>query len=194
MTEDSRVESFKALADIGFPDFPSASFALRDDQTGEAHPLTLELIHADLAALTLNGSVPADIQNHFLTAKHLALYSWFVYRFTMPAQLQAYASIEYALRERFKELDLPAPLHLRGQLEFAAARNFLTNEGFCDWPGHVSPADRTNRKWLENWIARMPETVSYFRNELAHGSFLLYPQHEFVLRFAADAINQLYPN
>ncbi len=190
------VESFKAFADLGSPDFRSASFARRDNQTGKVRPLTLDLIHADLAELTvtLNGSVPEEIQNHFLTAKHLALYSWFVYRFTMPAQLQAFASIEYALRERFKELALPAPVNLRGQLEFATAHNFLTNQGFRDWPGHLSPADRTNRTWLETWIARIPATVSYFRNELAHGSFLLYQQHDFVLRFAADAINQLYPN
>jgi hypothetical protein len=188
------LESFKPLDAIVEPDERHAGWSLRSRQTGATRPLTIDDFHGDLAALTLNPSVPEDIQNHFLTARHLALYSWFVYRFAMAAQLQAYASLEYALRERFKELGLNAPGTLRGLLEFAAARGFLENEHFRDWPGHEAHHHPdADSDWLESWIRRMPEIISYFRNDMAHGSFTLTPHYSIALRFAADAINQLYP-
>ena len=128
-----------------------------------------------------------------MTARHLGLYSWFVYRFTMPAQLQAYATLEYALRERLEGLGLPTSSSVHGRLEFAIANGYLQQEKFRDWPGGTAAADGApERTWLDSWILQMPERISYMRNDLAHGNFTLYPHHGFTLHVVADAINQLY--
>lgn len=72
---------------------------------GKTSMITLEERHAAVSRFELNLSVPLDIRVHFETAKNLYLYAWFVYRFYPVAEQHAFATLEFALRERF------APLH-----------------------------------------------------------------------------------
>ncbi len=92
--------SFKLFSEIVAPDIRSRAWFQIDVEAGIARPWTHEDVHSGLAAPELSPAVPENIYHSFLTARHLELYSWFVYRFTMPAQLQAYATLEYALRKR----------------------------------------------------------------------------------------------
>jgi len=184
-------ESFKSFHEITAPDPRNVHWVLVDRITGARRQITLTDVHADLEALELSESVPIHIREHFLTARHLALYSWFVYSFHMPAQTQALASLEYALRERFAELGFVVPTSLRNQLEYAIKHRLLRNERFRDWPGHGVDQENADWEWLNSWAQRLPESISYMRNEFAHGTFAVLP-YGTLLRLIADAINQLY--
>jgi hypothetical protein len=187
-------ESLKLLDEITVPDPRSAMYVVVNLQTGEQRPITLDDYYQAMASLELNESVPEHIRDHFLTARHLAIYAWFVYRFTMAAQLQAHASLEYALRERLGYADDERPPALRKLLNMAVRKNLFRAENFRDWPGHQrQDGDSERRQNADSWVAQLPEFFSYFRNDLAHGSSTLFPMHGVVLRTIADAINQLYP-
>jgi hypothetical protein len=49
------------------------------------YPPSLEIRHADIAALTLNITMPEEVAIQFETARNLYLYAWYVYRFHMVA-------------------------------------------------------------------------------------------------------------
>jgi hypothetical protein len=65
-------------------------------RTRETRPKTLEDHYSRVRVFSLSESVPDKIQTHFEVAKNLLLYSWFVHNFISPAEMQAYASVEYA--------------------------------------------------------------------------------------------------
>jgi hypothetical protein len=59
-------------------------------------------IHERLTKFSsLHAGVPKDVQTQFETARNLMLYTYFVFEFQSQAELQAYAALEFALRERF---------------------------------------------------------------------------------------------
>jgi hypothetical protein len=130
------------------------------------------------------------VYHSFLTARHLALYAWYVYRFNTVAQLQAYASLEYALRERLGHADDDRPPGLRVLLTEAIDIGLLDERRIRDWPGHagaIAPGYVSG-----DWLRRLPEPVAMLRNDLARGSFTLNPDGGLTLRIVADIINQLY--
>lgn len=182
-------ESLKAYDDLLNPDGRSAIWVRVNARTGERQSITLEDYHKSAAAIVLNATVPEHIEVHFLTARHLAIYSWFVYRFTMVAQMQAYATLEFALRERFGYSKANKPPAFRKLLDRAISENLLRDEAFRDWPQRGMSVAAGTKPWVSN----LPEVITGFRNELAHGSQTLAPMHFLVLRIVADAINQLYP-
>jgi hypothetical protein len=176
-------EHFKIFEELLTPDSRS--------QYRELGPGSLEGFHRVMADINLNIAVPEAIRSHFITARHLVVYSWFVYPFVMVAQSHAYTTLEYALRERLgrgKE-DHPPSLHHLWQI--AIARGLLQDDCFRDWPGrHTSPRDTPPST---EWVTLITKSLSALRNDLAHGSYSLYPEHWRVLAFVADAVNQLYP-
>jgi hypothetical protein len=162
-----------------------------DRRTGIPHPITLEDHYENVAHLQLNESVPEEIQDHFTTAVHLGLYSWFVYRFTMASQQHAYATLEWALRER---LGSHRGKHRKTFSELfreAVQTGVLKGVAFRQWS--AIGGDPKNEKAADDWISGLAEAIPSLRNDLAHGSFTLAPMHWMVLGFVADAINQLYP-
>ncbi|HET7176612.1 MAG TPA: hypothetical protein VFK21_11470, partial [Gammaproteobacteria bacterium] len=62
----------------------------------------LSQIHVQLSVITLHKGVPIAIRQHFETAKNVSLYAWFAYRFHQIAEMQGFASLELALREKIK--------------------------------------------------------------------------------------------
>jgi len=186
------IELFKTFDSIGAPDPRNTNVFTRDDATGEVSRFTLAELHKRLSDCTLNAAVPEDIQNHFLTARHLALYSWFVYRFEPVAQMQAFASLEFALRKRlgYEAAGERGPT-LAPLLKEAVKLRLLMDERFRDWPGHFEPHwDGTSATaWLEGDAL---EYLTTMRNEFAHGSFTLFADGGRALRMSADGINQLF--
>lgn len=185
------LEPFKSLSETLQPDSRNLSWVSVDMSTGEATPLVLHHVHAALEAIQLSRKVPAHIYHSFLTARHLALYSWFVYRFEMIAQLQAYATLEYALRDRLGYRDDDKPPTLRPLLNTAIKQGLLKEPRLRDWPGHQDDLGPSYRDG--DWLRKLPELIAYFRNVLAHGSYFLMPDGGRALRLTADIINQLYP-
>jgi len=91
--------------------------------------------HAVLTQITLHSGVPVNVRQLFETAKNVALYSWFVYRFDQVAESVAYATLEMALRERagFVEWSRPAaprPPTLPPLLDQAKREGWIRNEDF----------------------------------------------------------------
>lgn len=85
------------------PDSRVRALARIDTQTGLARQITFEDQHSAVGSFLLNPTVPEHIAIHFETAKNLYLYAWFVFRFYPVAEQQAFATLEFALRERQPE-------------------------------------------------------------------------------------------
>ncbi|HEX2219343.1 MAG TPA: hypothetical protein VHG35_11115 [Gemmatimonadales bacterium] len=176
-------ERFKEFDELLTPDSRS--------RYREVGPASLEGFYRIMAELRLNATVPQDIQNHFVTARHLVVYSWFVYPFVMLAQSHAYGTLEYALRERLGRAKDERPPTLRALWDMAIKRRLLRDEGFRDWPRRHGAAPGAMPS--TEWVRQIGESLAGLRNDLAHGSFSLYPEHWRLLPLVADAINQLYP-
>jgi hypothetical protein len=132
-------ERFKEFEDLLVPDSRS--------RYREVGPGSLEGFYRLMAGIRLNGTVPQDIRNHFVTARHLVVYSWFVYPFVMVAQSHAYGTLEYALRERLGRAKDERPPTLRALWDMAVKRGLLRDEGFRDWAGrHLAASGRSRRR------------------------------------------------
>jgi hypothetical protein len=187
------IEPFKAIDQIFESDRPGIELVLDPGVESGWRPYTLADLHRSLSDLTLSPAVPEHVQNAYLTARHLLLYSWFVYRFIMVAQLQAFAALEYGLRERLGYGTTHKPPTLRRLLDEAVDRGLLDERRIRDWPGHRgAKGDAVPTRDL-GWLRKLAEAFPVFRNDLAHGSFSLYPDQGRSLRIVADILNQLYP-
>lgn len=136
MTEDTELteqidDPLKPFEEILKPDIRSAYSPVR----------TLEVRHQELAQIVISDAAPIGVKQLFETAKNLALYSWFVYRFHQPAELCAFGAIEMALREKAKR-DAPdwwkafpkeRPPMLWNLLDKARREGWIGNEGFSHW-------------------------------------------------------------
>ena len=120
------------------PDPRHSHFVKLDFKTGQRRNRVIDDQHEAISCFTLNEYVPVDIATHFETAKNLYLYAWFVYRFYSVAEQQAFASLEFALRERFPDfVGEEKKKHKRGfepglkqLMGYAINEGFVKNEGF----------------------------------------------------------------
>ncbi len=198
MSEISKSDRLKPLESVCSPDPRMTSYVRRDARTGEMRPWTLEDFYAEVESISLRGSVPANIRIHFETARNLLLYSWFVYRFFQVAEMQAYASLEFALKERIgKEKS-----NLSHNLQYAVEQGWIRDDGFeyykpspepigepSDLDANRPPTPVAEPQSRSRVVAQI---LPKFRNELAHGSSMLAPTGLFTLGVCADVINQLF--
>lgn len=111
-----------------------------DHDTGPYGGKAFEAHYSAVAAITLHSGVSEDIVIQFETAKNIYLYAWFVYRFYPVAESQAYACLEFALRERLEGEMIDAGwterefgFTLRNYLTYAAKRGYVQNGDFEVW-------------------------------------------------------------
>jgi len=144
--------------------------------SGLTQEFTVEDFYGLVKDLSLNDSVPLDIRTQFETCKNLLLYSWFVYRFGTLAQLHAYSTLEYALKEKIKQAGMKVETSLSRLLDKAIQQGWLPQ----------LTQERT--KIIAIAIPKL-------RNELAHGSStLLSPKdNQLFVQECANLINQLFP-
>jgi hypothetical protein len=117
-------DPLKPLSEVDKPDPRHAQMLLK-----------LPDIHESLSAIVLSERVPINVRQLFETAKNVALYSWFVYRFHPVAELVAYSALELALKERagFSEWAEPRKGQPRGLgrlLELARDNGWLRTVDF----------------------------------------------------------------
>jgi hypothetical protein len=91
---------------------------------------------------------------------------WYCYSFHNVASLQAYSTIELALRLRLGKAE-DSKSTMRPLLDEALAKGLIS----------------------EDW---MPEGTSCPRNISAHGKFMIHPWLEMILRGTAETINKLF--
>jgi hypothetical protein len=159
------MERLKRLEDICRPDERYQNRVDIDFSTGAVTPTMVESIYVLVEEIKLGAGVPDEVRSHFETARNLALYSWFIYSFNVVAGMQAFASLEMAVREKtgdrrtvFKKL---LDQVFKGR-QFAAGVSLST-------------------------------VVTKLRNDLAHGSSTMHGQGISSLRFCAALINELFP-
>ncbi|MDE0172731.1 MAG: hypothetical protein OYH76_22685 [Defluviicoccus sp.] len=166
------------------PDPRNTSFA-RLDATGP-HSKTVEEHYRDVAAIRLSARVPAAIRHEFDTVRNLYLYSWYVYDFTVAADLYAYALMERTIKEKCLRADVPlkGEKGLKKLLKLCIRQGWLTNADFelavalthteLVFPAGESepPVLRSTPRYRPSdtdFCEQLAESLSQIRNMGAHG-------------------------
>jgi GNAT superfamily N-acetyltransferase len=199
-------EEFRQLVDIPLPD-PRMENLVVPTAGGSFRPFELSDYHEDIARVQLCDYVPDKVWTHFETARNLAPFSWFVYRFQSVAEMQALASLELALRERCRKEGIGTRMSLNQLLRHAASGKWVNAEGlsayqelcwrqrqflestaihFVDQRGRPPLAD------FDEYLQQLAWLLPRLRNEWAHGSTMLLGQSIRILKLCADLINQLF--
>ena len=195
-------EILKALPDITVPDPRNLGWRILNQETGVDRELTLAEHHASVAALGLSLSVPDDILTLYNTARNALLYSWYVYRFITVAELQAYGTLEYALRWHGGHLDSPSPPTLGPLLRQATRAKLITDDTFRNLREQYDPPVFTGNALIDanidpqlvlerGHVELLCKTLPGLRNQLAHGSTNIWPNATatfLVVRAAIEAI------
>ena len=162
----------KSAALLFYPDPRSAGMGIADFR---------EMVQA----IALNETVPLAINEQFDIARNVFAYSWFVYEFTMLAELQSYCVLEMALRSRLDpeaKANTTKSLGLHKLLKTTIDRGFLVRKDFVI----PSTPDGNTRCQLDD--------IPMGRNHLAHGNINLMPQYALmILNLSAKILNKLFP-
>ena len=163
------MERLKPLGEVCQPDVRYRNQVDLDLTTGAVSETTIQSLHVLIEPIQLNEKVPEEVRNHFEIARNLALYSWFVYPFNVVAAMQAYSTLEMALKQKVgKE---------RIGLKKSLAQAFNGRQ----LAGGLSPP------------VDLSEAIAYLRNNLAHGSSTMHGQGVDALKLCAELINELLP-
>ncbi|BCV50691.1 hypothetical protein [Shewanella algae] len=174
------------------------------DENGVSRGLTFEDFIAPIKDIQLSKKVPKDVVVHFETAKNLAAYSWYVYRFIPVSKLHAYTSVEFALRLKTGNKKKP----FSKLLKQAANEGWFKNENFSQWQ---QVTERNQQNFIEekevaeflnqeppeepqywDYVNVITDSIPYFRNEFAHGSISIFPDRCSSLVVASELINQIF--
>ena len=197
------MERLKSLADITQLDPRHKSCLVREKDSGQWRPRTLEDHYAGVASCELSPTVPELVRNSFTIAQNLLLYSWFVYAFVPVAELHALATIEFALRLRGLGNE-GGQNSLKTLLEKAVDRGWLRDEGVAEFAaasvGNIDLLESIATQPVKDedpgdpqvYVKRLIEVLPGIRNRLAHGTYALEPGAYSTLRIACQLINQLW--
>jgi len=211
---------FKPFEEILLAD-PRHEFIMILSETGIRRTTLVELYN-DISTVELLGNVPKDVRILFDTAKNLVLYSWFVYEFITVAEMQAYSTLELALKSRLgnpmKRIGKKGhqkPLMLAELLQRAVSMKLViscelptykriikeneSNEGVFDQLFEETDSAQkidyvaAPPMGADEWLEHVITSMPKWRNDLAHGSPKLFPAASgFALSISADIINALY--
>lgn len=185
----SASDSFRPVVDLLKPD-PRFDFY---GVTSQAE------LHADVADLNLNATVPDDVAIQFDTARNLFVYSWYSARFIQVAQRHAYSAVEFAFKmvlgEEVQKQIGKRRLTLGDLIEKAASKpGLLRPEKFRHFH-RVCEANSDRRDEIEHsFVREQLEIIREFRNRLSHGTSMLVPAiGSRSLEICCDIIKQLFP-
>jgi hypothetical protein len=99
------LESLRNVSNIFAPDPRWEGWVRFDLESGSFKPRDIESHRELVAQCVLHDGVPEEARIQFEIAKNLFLYSWYVYRFVMVAQRQAFTTLEFALKIKFGYLN-----------------------------------------------------------------------------------------
>ena len=162
------MERLKPRNEVLSPDVRNQHRANFDHSTGVISEMAFDSIYDEVEKIRINNTAPESVRSHFEIARNLVLYSWFVYSFNVVAAMQAFASLEMALKARTGE----PKGGLKRQLEKVFSGRKLSS-------GIGSPVD-------------LSVALSHLRNDLAHGSPTMHGQGLTIIRACADLINEIY--
>lgn len=163
------MEKLKPREEVFLPDVRYLNRVNLDHSTGVVSEMTIDTIYEELEQIQLNPTVPKLVRSHFEIARNLTVYSWFVYSFNVVAAMQAFSSLEMAVKEKTGD----KRSSLKRQLDKVFKGRQLVS-------GSTPPVD-------------LSRAISWLRNDLAHGSTTLHGQGLTLVRTCADLINELFP-
>ncbi len=197
------MEKFKQLHEVKEPDPRTHMFHIFDESLGDFREREITDVHSRLEEIMLNESVPDAIKNHFMTSKHLVLYSWFVYRFIPVAEFHAIASLEYALKLKTGK----ERWGLKRLLAHAVKEGWVQDSDFYIHRQNIE-RNKTHAEQLKEYLNIEPkeetipnegqytsvlvESLPYLRNIYAHGSNSIAPQGYLTLIICSEFINKLF--
>lgn len=157
-------------------------------------PRSAKQLRSMVEAIRIPDHCPEEVRHLFDLSRNLYLYSWYVYRFVVPAQAQAFAAMEMALRMRMKEVgvEMSEKSSLRNRLEKAVSLGWIKDGGF--------PHLKLSPQWAgtdpegKEFSKEVPSRLSFLRNGFAHGtSSLINPAMAIMALDSASAIiTQIY--
>ncbi len=189
------MEELKNLDEITQPDERQKAFAVVNRTSGEHRPLTLKDLYENASSIKLHDGVPEIIRNHFATAQNLLVYSWFFYPFAVTAHFLALVTTEFALKER---LSPQSRMSFKDLVKSAVSQGLVKDEGFSqvrqqsEFDDHMEQDMGMVSQQLRSYVETLVEIMPYLRNELAHGSGMLYPAGAWLVQICAEFINQLF--
>lgn len=193
------MERLKPLAEILEPDPRMPLRVMVNRQTGESRPRLIDNHYAEITAVDLTEYVPEEVRNAFVTAQHVALYSWYAYALVPVAMLHAFTALELALKVR---IGLEKPKGLQQRLGMATEQGWIDGgrlfdrmEPYMSPPlanDGLVPVGRDDAR--AGYGQRVVKSLVDTRNALAHGMYGLYPHPFFDLRLVAAIIEQLFEN
>ena len=93
LRELSEADCLKKLDEVCKPDPRNLDYVILEKKLLKPRPMTIEDHYRDVKKRKLHNDVPDDVLIEFEKARNLYLYTWFLYRFTQVAELQAFAAI-----------------------------------------------------------------------------------------------------
>lgn len=194
------MEELKPIDDICKPDIRQKYQVILDKEEGQARYIELRDYHKAASRIHLHSGVPEEVRNHFATAQNLLVYSWFYYPFNVSAQLQALASVEFALKIKAGLRFTPngRPPGLKQLLEKAVKENWISDDNFSEIREMKAQASgklsftTIEGKLVETYTETLKECLPKLRNMLAHGDSVLHGQGATWVWICAELINQLF--
>lgn len=208
-------EAFVDYESIMEPDSRSTVWVKINERTGEQEPITLRDHYERAQSIVIHDSVSEKVYHHLLGAKHLLLYSWYVYRFLPIAYSQALSSVEFALKEKAKleNCDFGSKRGFKALFKVAINEGWIRNEDLKFYPQYYKWTSERHaelreladahfgKKHHSKPTTQSPETPDYLailvdwlpmmRNDLAHGSSYLNTTYNEV-EICADVVNALF--
>ncbi|MCI0662553.1 MAG: hypothetical protein L0220_15915 [Acidobacteria bacterium] len=196
------MEDLKHIDDVCKPDIRQQYLFILDEDLGQVRPMKVEDYHKAASRIRLHDGVPEDVRNHFATAQNLVVYSWFYYPFNVSAELQALASVEFALKIK-ANARIPlegSPPGLKKLLERAIKEGWISDDNFSEI--HAMKTQTSGKlsfktldgELVESYCHMLKETLPKLRNILAHGESILHGQGATYVWICAEIINQLFEN
>ena len=198
-----RAEELKPFAEVSDPDSRRLGWSILNQTTGEIRPMHFADHYGAIKDITLNEEVPTSIQTLFNTARNVLVYSWQVYNFTVVAELQAYLTLEFALRERMGIGGDSFGPGFAKLLKRAIKEGLLADEAFASLrPQRRRPINTGNSPVESNagpevvasqrYVDILCDALPMLRNTLAHGSSSVWPEALSTFRLVAAAITWMY--
>src|SRR5438105_7490672 len=138
------METLKPRNEVLSPDVRNRNRANFDHSTGVISEMTFDSVYDEVEKIRINDTAPESVRSHFEIARNLVLYSWFVYSFNVVAAMQAFASLEMAVKEKTGD----KRSSLKSQLDKVFKGRQLVS-------GFAPPVD-------------LSKAISWLRNDLAH--------------------------
>lgn len=206
-------DDLKPLDEIFTADPVHSLFVMLDKKTGSLRPVVIDDHYSFISDINLTASAPKDIRSQFETSRNLLLYAWFVLRFIPVAELQAYASLELALKTRISQVNegiLKKHSGLKRMLVFAIQQNWICDTGIRQYQRIEEKRNESLASMkrilgdeyasygpigAKSYVSILEETIPDSRNEYAHGSSTLPLMNSayLTLEICCDIINQLFP-